>query len=114
LKSEFVRAKGPSKTGLNKLIIDDPAVWKAVLVEFGLAANLTMPVFPEDYLYGSLSDRMHNPSLSSVFLSDLADEKYKFFFKEIAVKVCQREFAEFVEEDTVDGEDIDKKLDIRS
>jgi hypothetical protein len=30
------------------------------------------------------------------------------------VKVCRREFAEFVEEDTVDGEDIDKKLDIRS
>jgi hypothetical protein len=83
----------------------------AVLVEFDLDANLKLPAFPKDVLYGSLSEKMHYPSIDRILLSNLADEDYKLFFREITIKICESKFREFNEEKTAAGEDIDKSLD---
>lgn len=72
-------------------------IWKAALSDFKLDPNIRFPVFEADLLYGVVSERVHNPEIATVILSDKSTREYKEFFQVFGSKFG-RGYAEFVEE----------------
>lgn len=82
-----------SMSQINKILVNDPKVKKAVFAYFRLK-DVPIPTFPDEYLYGGISHIIHNPSTKTVFISKEAPEDYKTFFLEI-VKLCGKNIEEF-------------------
>ena len=63
-------------------ILQIESVWKAALADFNLAdQNIKLPAFPQNLLYGVVSEKIHNPDISKVYVSDLSSDEYKYFYK---------------------------------
>ena len=98
-KKEF-----PSMSMVNRVLREDK-VWRAVLTELNLNPGTVLPTFSENLLYGVMSDRVHNPDLSNIIVSDRSSKEYKFFFSELSVliDIPYKEFDEMLTENVNDN-----------
>jgi hypothetical protein len=58
----------PKMTPMNS-VLGVVSVWNAVKEDLKLCSNLIFPTFAEELLYG-LTERIHNPDLTKVIISD--------------------------------------------
>lgn len=89
---------------VNRVLREDK-VWRAVLTELNLNPGTVLPTFSENLLYGVMSDRVHNPDLSNIIVSDRSSKEYKFFFSELSVliDIPYKEFDEMLTENVNDN-----------
>ena len=75
----------PKMTHINQ-VLGHPDVKGKIWASLGLDASIELPRFPNDVLYGRLSEQLHFPKFRSVLLSDKEDSKYKDFFIGVVTK----------------------------
>ena len=57
-----------------------------VWTTLGFDKSLVLPSFPNDILYGRLSEMLHDPRYRQILLSDKEDPVYKLFFTTVVNK----------------------------
>ena len=97
--------KFPSMTIINKVLSID-SVWKTVISEYKFPAGLKFPEFPRYLIYGVVSDNIHNPDITKIILSNLADKNYRNFFSELSI-VTGKSITEFDELSSENIDDLD-------
>lgn len=70
-------------TKINTLLLN-ATVQEAVWESFGFDRNMPLPTFPDQVLYGVLSEVYHNPGSRSIVISNMADDSYVQFFNALA------------------------------
>ena len=74
----------PKMTTVN-IVLKNETLQYAIWNYFGWdRSECPMPVFPNDFLFGVISNIVHNPDLKFIFMSNLVEKKYKCFFTNIA------------------------------
>ena len=75
----YFSLKDPKMSDVNKLLCV-AEVQKAVWEKLNIPENIEFPIFPNEVLYGRLSDPTHlPPNLRAIFISNKADPGYKQF-----------------------------------
>ena len=69
-------------------------VWDAFIKDLKAPEELKLPDFPNDLLYGLLSETIHYPDLQDIIISDLADPHFKDFYKFVA-SLSNKKYSEF-------------------
>ena len=85
-------------TRLNELVTQNDVVKRcalSLLKESFEDYEAYVPRIPQRLLYGTFSDEVHNPDISTVFVLSDESEEYKLFFKAL----CKRRAALFEEVD---------------
>lgn len=91
----------PKMTTMNKAL-KIPEVWEAVLTELKVGPNCKNCVFPDfakSYVYGVVSEGVHNADIASVILSDKSTPEYQIFFRCFG-NLFGLPYKEFIEEMT--------------
>ena len=57
-----------------------------VWASLGYDESVVLPSFPNDVLYGRLSEMLHQPKYRSIFLSNRTDSEYKAFISAAVAK----------------------------
>lgn len=83
LKNATKLGGNPTMTALNKLLLD-PNIRAAFWNHMNLEQDLPLPTFPATVLYGAVSEPIHQPGFSAIFLSDSADSALLNFCKALA------------------------------
>jgi hypothetical protein len=91
--------RGISMSAVDRLF-EDPAFKDAVWDTFGFDQSCDYPSFPGDILYGLLSERIHGPNLTAIYLRSEKDRKHACFFEDIG-RLVKKEI-EIVDELNVD------------
>jgi hypothetical protein len=82
----YFSQKDPKCTDVNKLLCI-AEVRKAIWKKLNIPENIEYPMFPNEVLYGRLSDPTHFPSnLRAILISNKADPAYKEFFSFVVFK----------------------------
>ena len=92
-------SKDPKMTPLNQ-VLRLPGVWETVRAELDLGpecADIELPDFVDDLVYGVMSEKVHNPGLISVIVSDKSLVNYQDFFRCMA-RIYALQYKDFDEE----------------
>lgn len=85
-----------SKSTMNQLLKIEEIqniVWK----NLNISTNITLPDFPNQLLYGAVSEIIHFPDVDRVLVSNMQTESFKAFFRYLAEKY-DRDYEEFDED----------------
>ena len=100
------KAKFPQMKFVNQ-VLRNPKIWAAALTDLNLPSDLILPDFPDDLIYGVNSERVHNPDINGVFVSDKSPHPVKYFWKTMAdvQLMVYKEFDEILAEAGCDDND---------
>ncbi len=86
----------PKMTPINAAL-KNATIWDAVKIEFNLPTTLRLPNFRNQLLYGVMSERLHDPDIMNIIVSDKSYKEYKEFFMALC-DIVDTQYSEFDEE----------------